>query len=71
MVEAEDVNGVGDVDVNKLKDLEVVEIFRELNEASKKKNKRSEAYAVKIKFLYFVVSLMIDMYLVVKCNYSL
>lgn len=77
LVEVEDVNGVGNVNVNKLKDLEDVEMLRGLYEPLKEKNKklymklRSKAYAEKIKLLCFVVSHMIKRKLVVKYNYSL
>lgn len=53
------VNGIEEVDVNKLKDLEIVELLRELYEGLKKKNMKlhsklkSEAYAGKSSFCVF------------------
>ncbi|CAK8541446.1 unnamed protein product [Lathyrus sativus] len=58
----EDVNGVEHVENYKQKELETIELLRELYEGSKKKNmklqekSRSEAWAGKIKLFCFVVS---------------
>ncbi|XP_058735633.1 uncharacterized protein LOC131607640 [Vicia villosa] len=66
--------GVESVDVNKLKELETVELMREMYQASKKKNMKlqaklkSEALARKIKMMLLLVSLMINVLVLSKCN---
>lgn len=70
----EDLTVVEEVENYRMKELETVELLRELYEGSKKKNMkmqdklRAEAWAGKIKLICFVVSLMINVILLMKCK---
>lgn len=65
--QGKDVYDVVNEDGSKMKELKVVEVMKKLYESSKKKNKKlqkklnSEAFAGKLKLIYFVFSFMVNM----------